>query len=45
MKQDPKETHSLKQDAIYSKLYKAMIEHYRISGAVPWQKPLTEQNQ
>lgn len=42
MKEDSKESTPLKKDAIYNKLYKAMTEHYRISGSVPWQKPLTK---
>ena len=42
MKQDSKESQPLEKDAVYSKLYKAMVEHYRISGAIPWQRPLTK---
>jgi len=42
IKQDSLETSPLEKDAMYNRLYKAMIEHYRVSGAVPWQKPLTK---
>ena len=42
---DPYERTPLPQDkTFYPKLYKAMIEHYRLSGTVPWQKPLTSTN-
>ena len=37
---DSCETFPQKKSEIYTILYRAMIEHYRESGAVPWQKPL-----
>ena len=38
---DPREENPLPLEGdVYTKLYKQMIEHYRISGAVPYQKPL-----
>lgn len=37
---DSYEKSSMEKDDMYTKLYRGMIEHYRISGAVPWQKPL-----
>lgn len=37
---DSCEVSPLGKDGIYTRLYRAMIEHYHKSGAVPWQKPL-----
>lgn len=40
---DPLESNPLPLEGEhYAKLYRAMIEHYRLSGSTPWQKPLSE---
>lgn len=40
LEKDSCEIHSMKKDDMYTKLYRGMIDHYRMSGSVPWQKPL-----